>query len=250
MRLANLPGETPVERSIDLDVPSVRLLAAPSRAISVEVKVSLSGGELLGEETAVGTDANAVLLEVSSLELDTGRVAVSEPAADESAETPLLVDRVLGLSISGAERRIERTGEGLLAHAVWLLVVKLSATVLGLAALGRCRRSSRLLVVTVGSNNDDLETSLVLTDVGGSLGLDLLSPDGALDLSNGGGLARALVWVPLGVTLDEDVEASAGGSGVAVGRALGRVVAGQDLVAEISASLDGTTQVGEGLIIA
>jgi hypothetical protein len=82
---------------------------------------------------------------------------------------------------------------------------------------------------------------------GGGLLLDILSPDTALELSDGGGLAAALLWVELGVTLDEDVEASAGLSLVAVGRASRRVVGSEDLVAEVSTSLNGAVKVGESL---
>jgi hypothetical protein len=86
---------------------------------------------------------------------------------------------------------------------------------------------------------------LVLT--GSRFLLDVLSPNTALELSDGRSLAAALLWVELGVSLDEDVEASAGIGLVTVGRASRGVVGSEELVAEVSTSLDRAAIVGKGL---
>jgi hypothetical protein len=79
--------------------------------------------------------------------------------------------------------------------------------------------------------------------------LDVLSPKTALELGDGGSLAAALLWVPLGVTLDEDVETSAGCSLVAKSGASAGVIRGKELVGEISAALNRAVKVGEGLSV-
>jgi hypothetical protein len=90
---------------------------------------------------------------------------------------------------------------------------------------------------------------MLLSLTGSCLLLDDLSPQTALELRNGGRLAAALLGVPLGVTLDEDVEASAGRSVVAKGRASAGVIRGEDLVREVSATRNRAIEVGEGLSI-
>ena len=62
-------------------------------------------------------------------------------------------------------------------------------------------------------------------------------------------MAAALILVELGVTLDEYVEASACLGLVAVGSACLGVVRSEELVGEVSASLYGALEVGEGLSV-
>jgi hypothetical protein len=247
------PGPaTPVEAGVDIDVEGEGLLAAPAgRATDRDVEVSLGGLELLGEETAVGTETDTGLLEVSSLELDAGSL-VHAPHGEHGTPHALdAVDLVLLLGEGSAERRIERTGESLLAHAVAGLVVDLVTAVLGLAAGRRRRRSVRGLVVTVGASNDNLEVIAGGASVGSRVLGNILSPDGALVVDDGRRVgARALVGVPLGVTLDEDVEASAGRGLVAELGARGDVVAVKGLVREVSVTVDRALEVDESLLVA
>ncbi|KAH6083811.1 hypothetical protein HBI67_029010 [Parastagonospora nodorum] len=244
-----LPVE--IEASIDVEVPSEGLLATKvGRSTDGDVKVGLERGELLSEEAAVGTDTMSSLLNVGSLELDTSRLVHAEHAHYQVDPSGLLVDDVLFRGVRVAKSRVEGAGESLLTDAVRLLVVELVAAVLGLAARRRkSRRSVSRLVVTVGTDNDDLEAALVAALVGSSLLLDFLSPDGALELSDRRCLAAALLLVELGVTLDEDVEASACLGLIAVGSACRGVVRGEKLVGEVSASLYGALEVGEGLSV-
>ena len=267
--LGLLPAKAPVEAGVDINVPGERFLATPlGGAADRDIEVGLLRSELLGEETAVSTETLAGLLEVSSLELLTNSFVHPEHAQDLADDAELLVDLVLLLCVGGAEGRIEGTRERFLAHAVRLLVVKLLAAVLGLAAAGRRRRSVGLLVVSLSTNsvtisctirilgctyvraNDDyLESGLVLSLVRGRLVLDVLSPDAALELGDGRSLAGALIRVELGIPLNEDVEASAGLSRVTVGGARSRVVASQDLVCEISRALNRSVKVRESLLV-
>jgi len=159
----------------------------------------------------VSTEALAGLLEVRSLELDAGTLVEAPHAQPSTPDALDAVDLVLLLGEGSAERRIERTRESLLTHAVAGVIVDLVAAVLGLAAGRNSGRGVGALVVTVRSSDDDLEIITALASVGGSLLGNLLSPDGALVVDNGGRVgARALVRVPLRVTLDVDVETSAG----------------------------------------
>ena len=179
-----LPVE--VKASVDVEVPGEGLLATKvGRSTDRDVKVGLERRELLGKETAVSTDTVSSLLNVGGLELHTGRLVHAEHAHYQVDPSGLLVHNVLLRGVRVAKSRVEGTGESLLADAVRLLVVNLVTAVLGLAARRRkSRRSVSRLVVTVGTGNDDLEATLVATLVGGSLLLDFLSPDGALELSD------------------------------------------------------------------
>jgi hypothetical protein len=231
---------TPVEAGVDVDVPRVRLLAAPlGGTTDADIEVCLCRSKLLGEETAVGTETETSLLEVSSLELDASALVHAEKRENRADEAVLAVDIVLVLSVGGAEGGVERTGESLLAHAVRLLVVELLAARQGIRARRRGRRRVSLLVVTVRADHDNLEAILALTNVGSSVIGDVLTPDGALEAGNGVGVvARALAGVPLGVSLNEDVETGAGAGTVTVGRAGRDVVAGELLVSKVTAARD------------
>jgi hypothetical protein len=137
--LRHLPAGTPVEAGVDINVVGEGLLATPlGRATNSDrdVKVRLSRGELLGEETAVGSETVALLLEVCRLELDTAASAETEHVHPRSKNSELLVGGVLCKRVCCAKRRIEGTREGLLAHAVGLLVVELVSAALGLRAAG------------------------------------------------------------------------------------------------------------------
>jgi len=242
---------TPVEAGVDINVPGERLLATPlGRTSDGDVEVGLGRGELLGEEAAVSTETLALLLEVSSLELNAATLVHAEHGEPHANDAVLAVDLVLLLGVGGAEGRIERTGESSLTHAEWLLVVELVAARLGLAARRRSRRVVGSLVVTVGADNDNLESILALTDVGSRLLLDILSPESALEAGNGVRLvARALARVPLGVTLDVKVETSAGGGRVTLGGASSSVVAGKLVVSEVTAALNGGAEVYERRLV-
>lgn len=156
---------TPVEAGVDIDVPGEGLLASPlGGTTDADVEVGLGGKELLGEETAVGTETLAVLLKVSSLELDAATLVHAEHGEPCANDAVLAVDLVLLLGVGGAERRIERTGESGLTHAVGLLVVELVAARLGLAARRRSRRVVGTLVVAVAADNHYLfDVSICLT---------------------------------------------------------------------------------------
>jgi len=152
--LGLLPAKAPVEAGVDINVPGERFLATPlGGAADRDIEVGLLRSELLGEETAVSTETLAGLLEVSSLELLTNSFVHPEHAQDLADDAELLVDLVLLLCVGGAEGRIEGTRERFLAHAVRLLVVKLLAAVLGLAAAGGRRRSVGLLVVSLSTKS-------------------------------------------------------------------------------------------------
>lgn len=247
---AGLHLSAPVEVGVDIEVKDEGLLAAPLvLRVDADVEVGLGGGELLGVETAVGTETDAVLLKVGSLELDAAALAEAEDGHPLSEPSLLPVDLVLLLGVGGAEGRIERSGDGGLADAIGLLVDQVVAARLGLAARRRRRGNVVLLVVSVGSDNDDLEASLVLAVVGGRLLGNILTPESALEAGDRVSLlARALFRVPLGVTLDEDVEASAGIGLVALLGAGKRIVAGEFEVSKVSAAGDGGAQVGERLV--
>jgi hypothetical protein len=110
----------------------------------------------------VGSETVALLLEVSRLELDTAAGAETEHGHPRSPNSVLLVGGVLRKRICGAKRRIEGTREGLLAHAVGLLVVELVSAALGLRAAGQGWWGVGLLVVTVGADDNNLKTALSL----------------------------------------------------------------------------------------
>lgn len=199
----------------------------------------------------MSTEANTTLLEVGGLELDTSSLVHAEHGQERAHEASLSVDLVLLLGVGSAERRVERTGDGGLTHAVGLLVDEASAARLGPAARRRVRRSVGLLVVTVGANDDDLESILVLTGVGSRLCGDVLAPERALEAGDGGRRgARALAGVELRITLNEDVEASAGLGRFALGGASSRVVGSEFVVPQVSATRDRGAQVSESLGVA
>lgn len=241
---------TPVEVGVDIKVEDEGLLAAPLLlGVDADVEVGLGRSELPGVETAVGTEADTVLLKVGSLELDAATLAEAEEGHPLSEPALLPVGLVLLLGVGGAEGRVERSGDGGLADAVGLLVDQVLTARLGLAARRRRRGNIVLLVVSVGSDNDDLEAGLVLAVVGGRLFGNILTPESALEAGDRVSLlARALLRVPLGVTLDEDVEASTGLGGLTLLGAGKRVVAGKFEVSKVSAAGDGGTQVGERLV--
>lgn len=240
----------PVEVGVDINVEDEGLLAAPLLlGVDADVEVGLGGGELPGVETAVGTETDAVLLKVGSLELDAAALAVAEEGHPLSEPALLPVGLVLLLGVGGAEGRVEGSGDGGLTDAVGLLVDQVLAARLGLAARRRSRGNVVLLVVSVGSDNDDLETGLILAVVGGRLLGNILTPESALEAGDRVSLlARALFRVPLGVALNEDVEASAGLGRLALLGAGKRVVAGEFEVSKVSAAGDGGAQVGERLV--
>ena len=98
----------------------------------------------------------------------------------------------------------------------------------------------------VGRVKTYFKAILALTDVGSRLLLDILSPESALEAGNRVGLvARALARVPLGVTLNVEVETSAGGGRVTLGSASSSVVAGKLVVSEVTAALNGSAEVNE-----
>jgi len=131
------------------------------------------------------------------------------------------------------------------------VIVDLVAAVLGLAAGRNSGRSVGALVVTVGSSDNNLEIIAALASVSGSLLGNLLSPDGALVVDNGGRVrARALVRVPLRVTLDVDVETSAGLAIVAELGAGIDIVAIESLVGDVATTGGSTLKVDEGLLVA
>jgi hypothetical protein len=110
----------------------------------------------------VGSETVTFLLEVSGLELDTATGAETEHGHPGGDEAGLAVLSVLGDRICGAKGGVEGTREGLLADAVRLLVVKLVSARLGLRARRKRGRVVGLLVVTVGADNDNIESALVL----------------------------------------------------------------------------------------
>jgi len=227
-------------------------LAAPAGGAAVgDVEGGLSRSELVGEKTAVSTEALAGLLEVRSLELDASTLVEAPHAQPSTPHTLDAVDLVLLLGEGSAERRIERTRESLLTHAVAGVIVDLVAAVLGLAAGRNSGRSVGALVVTVGSSDNNLEIIAALASVGGSLLGNLLSPDGALVVDNGGRVgARALVRVPLRVTLDVDVETSAGLAIIAELGAGIDIVAIESLVRDVATTGGSTLKVDKGLLVA
>jgi hypothetical protein len=242
----------PVEAGVDIDVPGVSLLAAPAGvSTDADVESGLGRGELLGEETAVGSVSDARLLKVGGLELGASTLVHAEHGKEHAEEARLLVDSVLGLSVGSAERGVERTGESLLAHAVARLVNELAATVGGLAAVRRRRRRVCALVVTVGASDDNLVAIAVLTTVGSSVLGDVLSPDAALVVDKSLRIvARALLGVPGRVALNVDVEASAGLGVVAELGAGVDVVAAEELVGKVTGASGGTLEVHERLLVA
>jgi hypothetical protein len=250
--LGLLAPAAPVEAGVDIDVPGVSLLAAPAGvSTDADVESGLGRGELLGEETAVGSVSDARLLKVGGLELGASTLVHAEHGKEHAEEARLLVDSVLGLSVGSAERGVERTGESLLAHAVARLVNELAATVGGLAAVRRRRRRVCALVVTVGASDDNLVAIAVLTTVGSSVLGDVLSPDAALVVDKSLRIvARALLGVPGRVALNVDVEASAGLGVVAELGAGVDVVAAEELVGKVTGASGGTLEVHERLLVA
>lgn len=207
----------------------------------------------------MSTVANAVLLEIGSLELDAASLITTEPRHEHAEPARSAVDLVLLLGVGSADRGIIRTGEGLLTNAVAGVVVDLVLAVLGLLAV-RGRRRGRgvvaarvvtALVVTVGSSDNDLEVVAATASVSGGILCDLLSPDRALVVDGRGRLiARALRRVPCGITLDVDVEASAGLDGVAELGAACYIVAVKGLVRDVTTASGSTLEVDEGLGVA
>jgi hypothetical protein len=94
--VAALPAGTPVEVGAGINVPGIRLLAAPLGATAADVKGGLGWGELLGEEAAVGTETVTLLLEVGSLELNAATLGHAEQTQDSAEDTVLAVGSVLG----------------------------------------------------------------------------------------------------------------------------------------------------------
>lgn len=104
------------------------------------------------------------------------------------------------------------------------------------------------LLVAVGAGDDDLEAVTGLTSVGGGSAVNARSPESALVVGDGRRvLARALVGVDRGVTLNVDVDTSAKIGLVAVSSALGNVVGGESVQAEVAVGVDRGTKVLEGL---
>jgi hypothetical protein len=92
-----LPAGIPVEVGVDINVPGVRLLAAPLGATAHrDVEVSLGWAERLGEEAAVSTETMALFLKVRSLELNASTRRHTEPAQHCVEQTVLAVGSVLG----------------------------------------------------------------------------------------------------------------------------------------------------------
>ena len=210
--------------------------------------------ELLGEETAVSSPSSAVVGNLSSLELHAPGRAVAEHGSDGvddgGDKTGLHVDKVLLRSVSSAKRSIEGTGERVLAEAVLGLVVELLVAVLGVLPARRGGRCLILLLVTVGANDDNLEVIAGLASVDGGLLVDTRAENAALVLGDGRGvLARALVRVPGGVTLDVDVETLAQLGLVAVSSAPSDIVALEDLVGEVRVGVHGGIKILEGLLV-
>jgi hypothetical protein len=126
--------------------------------------------------------------------------------------------------------------------------VDLLSARLGVGGVGRSRSVVSSLVVSVGTDNDDLESILALTHVGSRLLLDILTPERALEAGDGVGLvAGALARVPLGVALDEKVEASAGAGRFALSSASIDIVASKLVVSKVTGARHGAAQVAEGL---
>lgn len=122
----------------------------------------------------------------------------------------VLVLLVVRVGVLGADRDIIRTGEEMLADARRGVIVDSRALLRLLAALGSLRLGLVGLGVAVGADDGDLKVTTVLAAVVGSLRLDTGTPERALVVCDGVGLvARALLRVPLGITLDVDVESSA-----------------------------------------
>lgn len=201
------------------------------------------GGELLGEQLAVGTLGNVVLLDHEGIE----KAAVARLGVVLAG----LVDGVLRKSVLGTEGSIEGTGEEVLADALRGVVVH-GRALLGLLATLRSLRLGLIgLGVSVGTDDGNLELATVLAKVVGSLRLDAGSPERALEVGNGIGLvAGALLGVPLGVTLNVDVE---GGAQVLVVTPVGaglNIVRLEGAVAKVRVGVDSGGQVLEGVGVA
>jgi hypothetical protein len=94
--LIHLPASTPAEVGVDINVVSEGLLATPlGTCTNRDVKGGLSWCELLGEETAVGCETVALLLEVRCLELDATTGAEAEEGHPRRDNSILAVGCVL-----------------------------------------------------------------------------------------------------------------------------------------------------------
>jgi len=200
----------------------------------------------MSKETAVSTEALALLLEVGSLKLH----ACTFVGSKRPPGTGLLVHGVLGLCIGGTKRGIKRTRESLDTDVVLRFVQKLSAAVEGLAAARRSRGVVGLLVVTVGRDDDRFKAIQGRAYVSGTRLLDVLSEDAALESGHGVRLAAgALSQVPLGVAFNEDVETCACAGFIAVQRTGVDIVACEFFEGKISIALNGTVVVCESLLV-
>lgn len=94
---------TPVEASVNINVPGVGLLATPlGRTTNTDVEVRLSGSKLLGKEMAGGAEALARLLKIGSLKLDATTFVHAEHREEGFNEPKLLVYLILLLGKSSA----------------------------------------------------------------------------------------------------------------------------------------------------
>ena len=199
--LANSVGARTLNAPVVLVHPS-RLVAAALGVVDLVV------------ERAVSTLGHTVLLDHVRVEglalLGSGAIAAV-----------LLVVRVLSLGVGAADIDVKGTGEELGAHAV-LGVVDGTLGALGWLTAARRRGGKGVVcfLVTVGSGDDDVKVPTVPTKVVSGGSFDARTPEGALEVGDGGWLSATWAGVEAGVTFDIEVETSAKGGVVAPGGAV------------------------------
>ena len=167
-----------------------------------------------------------------------------------------------GVGVCSAERGVEGTWEELGSEPVRTTINSLVGAVGRSGVGGDGRRSGDVdLAVSVGASDDNVKVLAPVTSVGGGSVVNVRSPQSALVVGDGGWvrapvtpdsggsavvLARVLRWI----TLDVDVERSAGRGVVTKRGASGGVVRGEGSKSEVGVGRSGGVEVVKGASIA
>jgi hypothetical protein len=176
------------------------------------VVAGLCGGVLLGVDGAVCSKRLAILLEHVAVEKVDLVWVEAEPREDGGDEVGLHVDGVLGNSIRSAEKRVVWSRVEVSTNAgAWVVVSNVSITTLcRLLPSWRSDWGGSLdLGVSVGTSDDNVEVSSVLSIIDSSLLGNTRSPKCALVVGNRWWVGAFSSWVDAWVTLEVDVEGSA-----------------------------------------
>jgi len=240
-----------------LEVVSPRVADRVVVATAVRARVSGPVGvELSVVETAVSTLRNTVLVDVKSVEHVARSVRVKACVDGLSS----VVDGS-GVGVGGAERWVEWTWEELGSEPVVATVDGLAGAVAWGSVTGLGSWGGQVgLVVSVRTGDDDVEVLAPATLVDSSSVVNVRSPKSALVVGDGrwvwapvtpnGSISGVvLAWILRWVTLNVDVESSAGGGVVTLGRAGSSVVRRESIKTKVRVGRSRTVHVVEGASI-